>query len=122
MVLDHVQIAIPEGGENQARAYFGDLLGLAEIPKPAALGGRGGCWFALGDRQLHLGVDADFRPAKKAHVALAVDDLAALKAAIAAAGLEVREDVPIDGRARFFSYDPFGNRIEFLESASGTQR
>ncbi len=116
MLLDHVQIAIPEGGESEALNFFGKLLGLTEIPKPEELDGRGGCWFRLGDRELHLGVDPDFRPAKKAHVALAVEDLPSLRAAIAAAGHEVRDDVPIDGRARFFSSDPFGNRIEFLEA------
>jgi catechol 2,3-dioxygenase-like lactoylglutathione lyase family enzyme len=115
-VLDHVQIAIPPGGEDQARIFFGELLGLAEIPKPAELGGRGGCWFQLGDRQLHLGVEADFRPARKAHIAVAVDDLTGLRAMLQGAGYETCGDVPVEGRERFFTSDPFGNRIEFLQA------
>jgi catechol 2,3-dioxygenase-like lactoylglutathione lyase family enzyme len=113
-VLDHVQIAIPQGGEDQARIFFTELLGLAEIPKPTELGGRGGCWFQLGDRQLHLGADPDFRPARKAHIALAVEDLRRVRAKLEGAGYQTRDDVPVDGRERFFTDDPFGNRIEFL--------
>jgi catechol 2,3-dioxygenase-like lactoylglutathione lyase family enzyme len=115
-VLDHVQIAIPPGGEDQARIFFGKLLGLAEIPKAAELDGRGGCWFQLGDRQLHLGVEADFRPARKAHIAVAVDDLTGLRGKLEGAGFETRDDVPVEGRERFFTSDPFGNRIEFLQA------
>ena len=116
LALDHVQIAIPAGGEDQARSFFGELLGLPEIAKPAELEGRGGCWFQLGDRQLHLGVDPQFRPARKAHIALAADDLSALQARLADAGYDIRTDAAIEGGARFFTDDPFGNRIEFLES------
>lgn len=115
-VLDHVQVAIPRGGEADARIFFGKLLGLAEIPKPAELGGRGGCWFQLGDRQLHLGVDPDFRPARKAHIAVAVEDLRGLRATLERTGYETMDDVPVEGRERFFTSDPFGNRIEFLEA------
>jgi catechol 2,3-dioxygenase-like lactoylglutathione lyase family enzyme len=111
--LDHVQIAMPAGGEAAARRFFGDLIGLAELPKPAALAARGGCWFQLGDVQLHLGVEADFRPALKAHVALRVADLPGLQQRLAAAGHAIRADDPVDGHARFFTADPFGNRIEF---------
>lgn len=113
--LDHVQVAIPAGGEERARAFFTGLLGLVELPKPAALAGRGGCWFALGTLQLHLGVDPDFRPAKKAHVALACDDLAALRRRLEAAGHVTRDDIALDGVTRFFTEDPFGNRIELLQ-------
>lgn len=116
--LDHVQTAIPVGGEDAARGFYGALVGLAEIPKPADMAGRGGCWFAIGDRQLHLGVEADFRPARKAHIALACAEWAALRDRLAAAGHPVTGDGPVDGRARFFSEDPFGNRIEFMESAA----
>ncbi|SRR4249919_38590 len=116
-ILDHVQIAIPAGGENQARHFFGELLGLAEIPKPGEMAGRGGCWFRLGDRQLHIGVDPDFRPARKAHVALSVHELAALRAKLELAGYDTLDEVPLEGRKRFFTSDPFGNRIEFLEAA-----
>lgn len=115
--IDHVQTAIPSGGESVARDYYGKVLGLAEIPKPADMAARGGCWFGIGILQLHLGVEADFRPAKKAHVALVADDLAAVRDAVGAAGFVVHDDAPVDGRNRFFSHDPFGNRIEFIESA-----
>jgi predicted enzyme related to lactoylglutathione lyase len=115
LTFDHVQTAIPIGGEDVARSFYGTLLGLPEIPKPADMAGRGGCWFAIGDRQLHLGVEADFRPAKKAHIALATDALDTLRAAVEAAGYSTRDDSPVDGRHRFFTHDPFGNRIEFMD-------
>jgi hypothetical protein len=116
--IDHVQIAIPVGGEELGRGFFGDLLGLEEIPKPESMRGRGGCWFDLGDGiQLHLGAEAEFRPARKAHVALATPCLEAIRTRLSASGHETHDDVPIDGRARFFTFDPFGNRIEFLEPA-----
>jgi catechol 2,3-dioxygenase-like lactoylglutathione lyase family enzyme len=113
--LDHVQIAIPPGGEAEGRRFFVDVLGLEELPKPKALEGRGGCWFDLADAQIHLGVDPDFRAARKAHIALRTPGLAALRVRLEAAGFEVRDEVPIDGRKRFFTHDPFGNRIEFVE-------
>ena len=116
LTLDHVQIAIPAGGEDEARAFFGELLGLAEIPKPAELAGRGGCWFQLGNRQLHFGVDSDFRPARKAHIGIAAERLSDLSKKLADAGYEIRDEAPMEGRARFFTDDPFGNRIEFLEA------
>lgn len=115
LAIDHVQIAIPIAGEAIARTFYGALLGLKEIPKPAAMAARGGCWFAVNDKQLHLGVEADFRPAKKAHVALATSDLMSLRKAIELAGHEIFDDHPVNGRQRFFSHDPFGNRIEFME-------
>jgi catechol-2,3-dioxygenase len=113
--IDHVQIAIPAGGEELIRAFFGDLVGLPEIPKPAEQSGRGGCWFELGEHQLHIGVDPDFRPARKAHVAIAVADLEQLRRRLIEAGHEVQGDVPLAGRERFFSSDPFGNRVEFID-------
>lgn len=112
--LDHVQLAIPEGGEDEARAFFGGLLGMTEAPKPANLSSSG-CWFTVGTMALHIGVDPDFRPAKKAHPAFLVDDLAALRARLAAAGCPIREDKPVEGYARFFTQDPFGNRIELMQ-------
>ena len=112
--IDHVQIAIPLGGEDVARRFYSELVGLVEIPKPIEMAGRGGCWFAVGSLQLHLGVEAEFRPAKKAHVALACSDLAGLRARLEAAGCLTKDDVPVAGRARYFSEDPFGNRIEFV--------
>ena len=115
LALDHVQVAMPVGGEARARGFFGDLLGLVELPKPADMAARGGCWFQLGERQLHLGAERDFRPAKKAHVALATDRLDALRARIEAAGHATHDDSPVEGRYRFFTEDPFGNRIEFMD-------
>ena len=119
--LDHVQLAMPAGGEAAARAFYGGLLGLREVPKPAALAVRGGCWFT-GARggpaiAIHLGVDADFRPAGKAHPALVVDDLAALRGTLATAGVTIVEDDAGLGVQRFHAFDPFGNRLEFVDRA-----
>ncbi len=118
LTLDHVQIAIPADGEAEAQRFWGDVLGLTEIDKPAALQGRGGCWFQLGERQLHLGVDPHFRPAKKAHIALATSALNQVWDGLDAAGFPVHPDAPLDGRERFYSEDPFGNRVEFIELSS----
>ncbi len=112
--LDHVQLAIPEGGEDRARAFWTGLLGLAEVAKPPQLSPTG-CWFAGGALSLHVGIDKNFRPATKAHPALLVDDLAALRAALEAAGHATRDDTPIEGYVRFFADDPFGNRLEFMQ-------
>ena len=114
--LDHVQIAAPEGCEEAARRYFGELLGLAEIAKLEPLRERGGAWFALGERQLHVGVEKDFAPARKAHVALRMEaaDLDGLARRLAAAGSPVTWDDALPGERRFYSEDPWGNRIEFL--------
>jgi len=109
---------MPGGGEDLARKFYGGLLGLAEIPKPADLAARGGLWFRCGTIQLHLGVDAGFRAAKKAHPALLVEDLAALLGALKGAGYEVKDDEPLEGFDRAFALDPFGNRIELLEPHS----
>jgi catechol 2,3-dioxygenase-like lactoylglutathione lyase family enzyme len=113
--LDHVQIAIPTGGETAARRYYGDLIGLSEIPKPAALARNGGCWFNLGAQQLHIGVDPDFRSATKAHIALSCTALDEMRQRIEKAGFAAHHAAPMAGRQRFFSVDPFGNRIEFIE-------
>jgi ribosomal protein S18 acetylase RimI-like enzyme len=110
--VDHVQVAAPPGGEDDARAFYGDLLGLSELPRPERLRPRGGVWFAVGDEQLHVGIEEPFAPARKAHPALAVPragDLRALADRVAAAGHEVRWDGP-----RFYVADPFGNRLELL--------
>ena len=112
--LDHVQLAIPAGGEDQARAFFVGLLGMTEVPKPANLSPTG-CWFTGGAVSLHIGVDPDFRPATKAHPALLVDDLAGLRARLAQVGCVTRDDKPVAGYVRFFTEDPFGNRIELME-------
>jgi len=113
--FDHVQLAMPSGKENEGRLFFGDILGLPELPKPADLGARGGLWFQCGAMQLHLGVQKDFSPATKAHPGLLVDHLEPLIAALQTAGYPVLNDVPIVGFSRVFTQDPFGNRIELLE-------
>ena len=115
--LDHVQLAMPAGAEDAARAFYAGLLGLPEVPKPPHLVRRGGCWFEDGDTRVHLGIDPEFRPARKAHPALTVAGFAALAERLQAAGVQVRVDDPVDGRARAFVDDPFGNRIELIEQA-----
>ncbi|WP_423066341.1 VOC family protein [Devosia sp. CN2-171] len=115
LALDHVQLAMPAGGEDLARSFYRDVLGLMEVPKPANLAKRGGVWFSSGSLKLHLGVEAKFRPARKAHPALLIVNLPALLQACAAAGYPATEDEPLDGYARAYLTDPFGNRIEVLE-------
>ncbi len=112
--IDHVQLAVPAGGEETLRAFYGDVLGMTEVPKPAPLAARGGCWFTSGPVVLHLGVEQDFRPARKAHPALVVDDLDALARRLTARGHDVAwADGEIPGVRRFHTHDPFGNRLEF---------
>lgn len=113
--LDHVQLAMPPGGEERARAFFGEALGIPEVPKPPELAKRGGCWFERGELKIHLGVEADFRPARKAHPALQVSDLPGLIATLKSLGYAVKEDEPFEGFHRVYVDDPFGNRIELLE-------
>lgn len=113
--LDHVQLAMPAGQENRARAFYSGVLGLTEEPKPSHLAVRGGVWFRHGNVRIHLGVDAQFKPATKAHPALVVRGLDALVARCAAAGFIPAEDQPLDGFVRTYVSDPFGNRIELLE-------
>jgi catechol 2,3-dioxygenase-like lactoylglutathione lyase family enzyme len=114
--IDHVQLAMPPGSEVRARGFYCDVLGMREIPKPEALAGRGGCWFASGAAQVHLGVEEDFRPAKKAHPALVVHGLNEILARCEAAGLPSKPDAEIDGRRRVHVSDPFGNRLELIET------
>jgi catechol 2,3-dioxygenase-like lactoylglutathione lyase family enzyme len=115
--LDHVQVAIPAGGEDTARAFYGSLLGMAEVVKPAALAVRGGCWFTAGSAVLHLGVEESFAPARKAHPAFLVSQLDALVESLTGAGYEcVRADGEIPGVRRFHTVDPFGNRVEFQQA------
>jgi len=112
--FDHVQLAMPAGGEETAETFYAGLLGLTRVPKPEPQASRGGCWFEGPGIALHLGVEDDFRPARKAHPALLVDDLDALIVRLEAAGHEVRTGDPIDGRVQRFCDDPFGNRIELV--------
>jgi ubiquinone/menaquinone biosynthesis C-methylase UbiE len=113
--FDHVQLAMPRGEEQRARAFYGETLGLRERAKPAALAGRGGVWFRCGDRELHLGVEDGFQPQRKGHPAFRVADLAAMRERLAAAGAPIGEDTPLPGRLRFETRDPFGNRLEFQQ-------
>ncbi len=114
--IDHVQITVPIGAEAAAREFYCGVLGFAEIEKPAALKGRGGFWLAVGDQPVHVGVEqgAD-RLATKAHVAYAVDDLAAWRERLEQLGIKIEDGVPIPGCTRFEFRDPFGNRVEMLE-------
>jgi catechol 2,3-dioxygenase-like lactoylglutathione lyase family enzyme len=115
--LDHVQLAAPPGCEREARRFYGGLLGLPELEKPASLRAGGGVWFRAGGQELHVGVAADFSPARKAHPGLRVGsdaELDELAGALTAAGTAVEWDDRIPGRRRFFAGDPWGNRIELL--------
>ena len=117
--LDHVQLAMPPGREEDAREFFSGILGMAEQTKPDPLASRGGCWFEAGSAILHLGVEQDFSPQRKAHPAFCVSDLEALAAVLHENGKSVQWDDALPGRKRFFTSDPFGNRIEFIRSGDG---
>jgi catechol 2,3-dioxygenase-like lactoylglutathione lyase family enzyme len=119
--LDHVQVAAPIGGESEARRFYGGLLGLSELEKPEALRGRGGVWFVCGDHQLHVGVTEDFSPATKAHPALRVRlaDLDLIAERLAVSGSSVQWDDVIPDRRRFYTADPWGNRIELIGVEAG---
>jgi len=114
--IDHVQLAKPVGGEDTARSFYCSVLGMTEVPKPPELAKRGGCWFASGAVQLHLGVEPDFRAARKAHPALRCSDYDALVAGLRAAGVEVKTDDTMTAVRRCHVFDPFGNRIELIRS------
>jgi catechol 2,3-dioxygenase-like lactoylglutathione lyase family enzyme len=113
--IDHVQVAAPPGCEGDARAFYGGLLGLEEIPKPAGLAARGGCWFRAGAQELHVGVEESFAPARKAHPGLVADDLAGLAGRLRAAGRDDALDDAIPGVERIHVADPFGNRLEIRQ-------
>jgi catechol 2,3-dioxygenase-like lactoylglutathione lyase family enzyme len=113
--IEHVQLAMPAGEEDTARSFYSGVLGITEKPKPPHLAGRGGVWFERGALKLHLGVEKDFRAAKKAHPALLVEGIAALIDRCRAAGYEVVTDEPLEGYTRVYLDDPFGNRIELME-------
>ena len=110
--IDHVQLAAPSGREDEARAFYGGLLGMVELPKPEAIRARGGCWFRAGSQELHIGVEDPFSPARKAHPGLVASDLDAIRARFQSACLEYEDDVKIEGVDRLFVHDPFGNRLE----------
>ena len=113
--IDHVQLAAPKGCESEARNFFGGLLELEEIEKPESLRRRGGCWFKVGRRQLHIGVEEPFRPALKAHLAFAVADIEAVFATLQSAGVRCTWDESLESIRRFHTNDPWGNRLEFTE-------
>ena len=115
IAIDHVQLAMPAGEEDKARCFYGELLGLAEVEKPPTLAGRGGCWFEQGEVRVHLGVEAGFTPARKAHPAFLVDDLGALAGRLDAAGFAVKADDDLPGYRRCYVSDPFGNRLELMQ-------
>lgn len=114
IAIDHVQIAIPIGGERVAEPFYAGLLGLTQVAKPPAMAARGGAWYESGHVHVHLGVEADFRANDKAHVAFVVDDVAALAQKAADMGYQIKHDDALPGHKRAFIYDPFGNRIEIL--------
>ncbi len=116
--VHHAQVSIPRGAEDQARDFYAGVLGLRELEKPLALQGRGGFWLGLGEFQIHFGVeDGVDRSATKAHLAYQVSGLEEWRARLAAAGIVAQDGVPIPGYRRFEFRDPFGNRVEFLESS-----
>jgi catechol 2,3-dioxygenase-like lactoylglutathione lyase family enzyme len=114
LALDHVQLAMPAGREDDAQAFYEGVLGLPRVTKPEPLARRGGCWFASGSVNIHVGVDDPFVPARKAHPAFRVADLDALAVIVSAAGHEVRWNDELPEVRRFYTDDPFGNRIELI--------
>jgi len=116
--LHHVQLAMPRGREGEARSFYVGALGFAEVPKPDHLAKRGGAWFQSGAAEVHLGVEEDFRPARKAHPALLVSDLSGTVNRCVALGYAVASDEPLPGYNRVYVSDPFGNRLELLERAA----
>ncbi len=118
LAIHHVQLAIPPDGEPQSRSFWSEVLGMRELDKPPVLTARGGCWFRGGDLEVHLGVEEPFASARKAHPGLRVDGLQALANRLEQAGYPVAWDGEFPGHDRFYSADPFGNRLEFLQPNS----
>lgn len=119
--LHHVQLAIPAGGEDRCREFWSGVLGLEEVEKPPVLAARGGCWFRSGGFEVHLGVEENFAPARKAHPGILVDGIDAVAERLTAAGVEIRWNPHFPGYLRFYADDPFGNRLEFLEALGRTE-
>jgi catechol 2,3-dioxygenase-like lactoylglutathione lyase family enzyme len=117
--LHHVQVSCPAGSEAATRAFYGGLLGLDEVAKPIELAKRGGVWFRGSGYELHVGVEEDFAPARKAHPAFVVDDVDALASRLQAAGVDVAWDSNFPGYRRFHTHDPHGNRVEILAPMGG---
>jgi catechol 2,3-dioxygenase-like lactoylglutathione lyase family enzyme len=116
--IDHIQLAMPRGREEEARAFYEGVLGIPEVQKPPNLAKRGGCWFVRDTLRVHLGVEDNFRPARKAHPAFLVEDLSGLKRLFEATGFSPRIDEPLEGYNRIYVDDPFRTRIELLEPVS----
>jgi catechol 2,3-dioxygenase-like lactoylglutathione lyase family enzyme len=116
--LDHVQLAIPVGGEERARGFYIGILGLSEVAKPASMAGRNSIWFAAGPVNLHLGIEEDFHPAERAHPALVVNNLDDIVAACESIDLATRADTSFNNFRRVHVFDPFGNRLELMESTT----
>jgi catechol 2,3-dioxygenase-like lactoylglutathione lyase family enzyme len=116
LAIDHIQLAAPSGCEEAARRFFGELLGLEEIPKPEPIRARGGVWFRVGAHELHIGVDPNFAPARKAHPGFRADGYDEVRAKLLSAGIEVSDDHAIAGVRRCFIADPWGNRIELISA------
>lgn len=119
MRIHHVLLAMPPGAEDRARSFYRDVLDMTEITKPATLAPLGGAWFRLGPLELHLGIDGSHRAAAKAHPGIEADDLDELARRLTAAGHPVQHDSLFPGRRRFYTRDPFGNRLEFLGPDEG---
>jgi catechol 2,3-dioxygenase-like lactoylglutathione lyase family enzyme len=117
VALDHVQLAVPPGAEDRCRAFYVELLGMAELVKPPVLAARGGLWLQSGPVVIHLGVEKEFRPARKAHPAITIADLDALADRLTGAGFELAWDDNIPATRRFHVFDPLGNRLEFIAAA-----
>ncbi len=117
--LDHVQLAMPPGGEEVARRFYAGVLGMTEVAKPPSLAPRGGCWFEAPGTVVHLGVESPFAPARKAHPAFLVANLDTARAALAAAGAPIVSDDSLPGVRRCYTADPFGNRIELIQQGDG---
>jgi catechol 2,3-dioxygenase-like lactoylglutathione lyase family enzyme len=115
VAIDHIQLAMPRGEEERARLFYAGVLGLTELPKPPDLAKRGGAWFTSHGVNVHLGVEAEFRPAMKAHPAFRVADLEGIERRARQGGYRIVQDEPLPGYNRIFVYDPFGNRIELME-------
>jgi catechol 2,3-dioxygenase-like lactoylglutathione lyase family enzyme len=114
--FDHVQVSAPRGCEEAARAFYGGLLGMEELPKPEAIRARGGVWFRVGEQELHVGVEEPFAPARKAHPGLVVSDLGPIRTRLVAGGHEPEDNDSIVGVRRLFVHDPFGNRLELRQA------
>jgi catechol 2,3-dioxygenase-like lactoylglutathione lyase family enzyme len=121
VALDHVQIAMPPGREQEAREFYQGILGISEVPKPIELSGRGGAWFESGQIKIHLGIEDEFRPARKAHPAFLVSDLNQMLTLLINNGYSVTEDKSLSKVQRAFTQDPFGNRVELIQYESGNR-